>query len=481
MTEEPEESSDLLATYKKDGTQLTITQNNLNGKSNNVENTSSEPPDGGFRAYLVLIGSFLTNGLLFGVINSFGVIYVDLEKILVTEGVHNAGTRASLVGSLAMGTTFFLSPLSGTLTGFLGLRMTAVLGGSLATAGLLLSSFVYKNVDALCFTYGILYGMGASLAYTPSLAILGHYFKKYLGLVNGIVCIGSSVFTVIMPALIQHMNHQYGLEWMFRVLTVFTFGIALCGLLFKPIALTKIEKPLSEDRCFKTIVKKILTVEIWLNKKYRYWALSMPVALFGYFVPYIHMKAHIGEVFKNSDSNLPIQCLAVTSGVGRLLFGYLADKKWVNNIFLQQLSFYIIGTMTIILPFIGSFPLFVVAVLVMGLFDGAFIALIGPIAISLCGSQYAAQAIGCMLGMAAPPLSFGPPFAAYLHSVYNSYTIPFVLAGISPIVGATLMFIIRFQKTPKPSHPAANGRSASARNGDIERNLTLRESDPAPL
>lgn len=94
MTEEPEESSDLLATYKKDGTQLTITQNNLNGKSNNVENTSSEPPDGGFRAYLVLIGSFLTNGLLFGVINSFGVIYVDLEKILVTEGVHNAGTRA---------------------------------------------------------------------------------------------------------------------------------------------------------------------------------------------------------------------------------------------------------------------------------------------------------------------------------------------------------------------------------------------------
>ena len=40
-----------------------------------------------------------------------------------------------------------------------------------------------------------MFGLGAALAYTPTLAILGHYFKRYLGLVSGVVTAGSSVFT----------------------------------------------------------------------------------------------------------------------------------------------------------------------------------------------------------------------------------------------------------------------------------------------
>ena len=44
----------------------------------------------------------------------------------------------------------------------------------------------------------IFHSSGASLAYNPSLSILGHYFRKHLGLVNGIVTAGSSVFTIIL-------------------------------------------------------------------------------------------------------------------------------------------------------------------------------------------------------------------------------------------------------------------------------------------
>lgn len=352
---------------------------------------------------------------------------------------------AALVGALTMGTTFLLSPLSGVLTGLLGLRCTAVLGGTIAFFGLLISSFLVDYVDVLCFTYGVMYGLGASLAYTPSLAILGHYFKRHLGFVNGVVTIGSSIFTVIMPPLMEYMIQNYGLPGMFRFLSVITVGVALCGLLFKPISVVVVEKPPREEG-FKGLVKTIINVQIWKNKKYRLWALSMPVALFGYFVPYVHIKKFIELNFTNVQNNLPLQCIAVTSGVGRLVFGILADKKWVNRIFLQQISFYVIGTLTIILPFVKSFPLLVVVSLCMGIFDGAFIALIGPIAIQFCGSANAAQSIGCMLGLAAFPLSLGPPIAGLIYSWYQTYTLSFVLAGVSPIVGATLMFAIRFQK-----------------------------------
>lgn len=60
-------------------------------------------------------------------------------------------------------------------------------------------------------TYGLLFGLGASLAYTPSLVILGHYFSKYLGLVNGFVTAGSSIFTMVMPFLIDHLLVNLGL------------------------------------------------------------------------------------------------------------------------------------------------------------------------------------------------------------------------------------------------------------------------------
>jgi len=67
-------------------------------------------------------------------------------------------------------------------------------------------------VEVLYITYGLLYGIGASLAYTPSLAILGHYFKNYLGLVNGIVTSGSSFFTMIIPYFVDYLLVNCGLD-----------------------------------------------------------------------------------------------------------------------------------------------------------------------------------------------------------------------------------------------------------------------------
>lgn len=64
-----------------------------NGQVLNGE-TSREPPDGGFRAYMIIVASFLTNGLIFGVINSYSVIYTVLQKRLENENVPNSESRA---------------------------------------------------------------------------------------------------------------------------------------------------------------------------------------------------------------------------------------------------------------------------------------------------------------------------------------------------------------------------------------------------
>ena len=117
-----------------------------------------------------------------------------------------------MIGSLTIGTTFFLSFLVGILSDKIGLRLTSVIGAVLATLGMGLSALFFNHISVLYLTYGLMFGSGASLVYTPSLTILGHYFKRRLGVVNGIVTAGSSVFTIGLSFMNQYILETHGVS-----------------------------------------------------------------------------------------------------------------------------------------------------------------------------------------------------------------------------------------------------------------------------
>lgn len=159
--------------------------------------------------------------------------------------------------------------------------------------------YVSFQVEGLYFTYGLLFGIGASLAYTPSLVILGHYFKRYLGIVNGFVTAGSSVFTIAMPYILDAILTKLGFTqclWFMALLMALIMG---CALLFKPLvpraesySRMSVKKCSKERTGFRGFLRQIINVDIWKNKKYVIWAVAIPSALFGYFVPYVHIVSN---------------------------------------------------------------------------------------------------------------------------------------------------------------------------------------------
>ncbi|KAE8751492.1 hypothetical protein FOCC_FOCC001739, partial [Frankliniella occidentalis] len=179
---------------------------------------ASCPPDGGARAWMVLAASFLCNGLLFGIINTYGVIYVYLLMDLEKAKVPDAASKA----------------------------------------------------------------LGASLTYTPSLVVLGHYFKRYLGVANGLVAAGSSVFSVLLPYPLEWLLKRFGFSGSLLLLSAMLSLIIGCSFLFKPLA-APAAAPARSARA------ELFNVDIWRRRKYVIWALAIPTALFGYFVPYVHM------------------------------------------------------------------------------------------------------------------------------------------------------------------------------------------------
>lgn len=417
------------------------------------------PMDHLWWGWVVCFTSFWTNGTIFGIINTYGTVLIELDKKFAKH--ENKSFLIPLVGSLCVGMTFLLSPIAAILTDCYGIRRVAFIGSILAALGMLLSSFV-ERLELLYLTYGIMMGTGASLTYTPSLVILGHYFHRYMGLVNGIVTFGSSVFTIVLPLLLDLLFRSVGLKTTFQILTVLMGTLPICALTFKPRLPIKrrAQPPLRRDsesgttytRSFKSkclwCLSLIINLENWRNKRYVIWALTIPAALFGYFVPYVHLVKYVNKTLPTENGNILVTCMGATSGVGRLVFGKLADFPWVNRIFLQQISFFCIGVLTMLVPVAGCFPVLICMCLALGLFDGCFISLLGPIAFDITGPQGASQAIGFLLGLCSIPLTIGPPVAGWLESLLDSYTVPFVCAGIPPVVGAAIMFWINRVKVP---------------------------------
>ena len=52
-----------------------------------------QQPDGGCWAWLVLLGCFLVNGIIFGIINTFGILFVQLKEDMERTGVEDAASK----------------------------------------------------------------------------------------------------------------------------------------------------------------------------------------------------------------------------------------------------------------------------------------------------------------------------------------------------------------------------------------------------
>ena len=134
---------------------------------------------------------------------------------------------------------------------------------------------------------------------------------------------------------------------------------------------------------------------------------------------------HIEDTFPSEDGSWLILCLSITSGVSRIIFGKLADFECVSRIKMQQLAFAILGISTLCIPFSASFGGLIGISLVMGVCDGIFVCLLGPIAFDIVGPGAASQAIGFLLGTFSIPFTVGPPVAGTVHYSYNAISLLF--------------------------------------------------------
>ncbi|XP_037637122.1 monocarboxylate transporter 8 [Sebastes umbrosus] len=461
------------------------------------------PPEGGY-GWLVVFAATWCNGSIFGIQNSFGILHLMLVKEHADPNDKTSQFKVAWVGALAMGMIFFCSPVVSMFTDRFGCRKTAVSGAAVAFIGLLSTSFA-NSLGLRYFTYGILFGCGSSFAFQPSLVILGHYFRQRLGLANGVVTAGASLFSMGLPVFLNKVVEPLGLSRTFQILSIFMLVQALLALLFKPLLPPGAgmgppgmgpgpAKPQTQpgataqggSRWSRILagVKKYFNLRVFHIVTYRVWAFGVATAVLGYFVPYVHLMNFVKEQFKGTEKEwVLLVCIGASSGVGRLAFGKIGDLiTGLQKIYMQVVSFIALGLMSILIPQCSVFEALVVVCVFLGLCDGCFLTMMAPIAFELVGPMQASQAIGYLLGLMSLPMTAGPPIAGLLRDYFGNYTVAFSLAGVPPMVGGVVLFFVplihrRLQAAASPEETSTTahmlpttppaGEPKSCSNGDI--------------
>lgn len=406
---------------------------------------------------IVFIGCFVQFFVL-GTMNNIGSILIKWE-----HEFQASTSSTAFIGSLNYGLMFILGPIVTKLCEVLGGKWVTCIGALLSAFGIFITSFV-TNIWFAYFTYGVMFGIGGSMCYFPSIIVLPQFFSKKLSIVNGIVSAGSGTGTMVMSKFLPFLYEKYGWRNSFMMISVFMVLVSMVSLLYKE---KKVPKLTCKRMKFKYVNdeadKPFFDFSVLKNVGYCLFVSSCCLFMLGYFVPFVHLvNFSMMNNVEYSQASLLVGFMSISSVCGRLIFGYFADSPRINRLLVFQLALLMIGLANVFVMMAKSLTFFIIYAVWFGFFEGCYVCLCAVIVGDVVGIDLAGSGIGILFGLKATPLMIGPPFAGYIKDVSNSFHIPFLISGILSGLASILMFLVAFTvpSTVKASYRCSKTRKS---------------------
>lgn len=358
----------------------------------------------------------------------------------------NGGPAPEVMMTYAISLVCFslASIASGRLQLHKGPRVTALIGATLYTSGILLSSLV-KTPQMLYLTYGILGGSGVGFIYVCPLSTLVKWFPNHKGGITGLATGAFAGGAIIFKEVISKLLAADSYTPEIISATFLTLGIIYGLMTF--IGASLLDNPDHWEHTSKVSSGGIEMGTRQMLKSGNYYKLvfSDLLALMpGLLI--IGLAKDIGRDYIGLDYAAAagvVSIIAIFNACGRLAAGRLADKLGALNIYRFMYLLTIIALA--ILSFVPlNYPLFLIVVVVVGVGYGSFLSLVPTITGQLFGAKkfssnysFVFQAYGA---------------AAMLGIVIKSkvtYNQAFTIAMSTAIAGLILASTIKHQKVKK--------------------------------
>lgn len=446
MTVASEKKTDCLETSQREISPAQST-NDENYKHNSLETETEEDekldtasvaavkleatiPDGGFRAWLVVVGSFCAIVATFGVSNATGTI----QQYLSANMLKNMSD--SDVGWIFSIWLFFMY-LGGVQTGPIfdayGLRPLLIPGCIGWVASIFILS-VCKQYYQFILGFSILGGISTSMIFNPSVTVLGHWFMKKRALATGLATTGGAVGGIFMPLMLERLFPRIGYGWSIRVLAFIELGLCL-------IACFTLESRHSRRKVdwheALIDVKSLLIPEFGLccfGVFLLEWAVFVPII---YMVTYAHAQG-----LTLAYSNAILAYLNVGSVLGRAIPGYIADRCGGFNVTIVTSAVTGILCLALWIPGGSSKAGLTAFAVLFGFWSGSTISLTPVCVAAVSETKDYGKRYGTAYSIASIAALTGLPIAGALTA--NNYLGMKLFAGIVYLAGTAALALSRW-------------------------------------
>ncbi|KAH8806768.1 major facilitator superfamily domain-containing protein [Flagelloscypha sp. PMI_526] len=391
---------------------------------------TSEYPDGGLQAWLVVLGGFMCNFVAFGYVSSYGVFQAYYTEHLLPN---ESPSALAWIGSIQAFMLFFPAFFGGALFDIGWFKIPLLISCS----ALVLFTFLVGQCTKywhflLC--QGIASGFAGGMMFSPIMTVLGHWWLKRRGLAYGVIALGSSFGGVSIPILVRRLIPRVGFPWTMRIL-----GFLFLALLTILNLTMKRRLPANPGQGFKTAWDHRLFTQ---NLVLSLYVLAGFFAFLGFYVVIIFID--IAAVSHGVDANFSFYLVSILNGVsavGRLSAGRISDVVGSGNTVIPSLI--ASAAVTYGFPFAKDRTGFILIAIFYGLASGAYIA---TFIVPIYGFGEMKD-LGKRMGMAMTLGSFaalaGPPIAGALVKSHG-YSAAGYFGGTCMIVGLALIITVRF-------------------------------------
>ena len=387
------------------------------------EDQAFVPPDGGWLAWSQVLATLLTCTISWGLPSAFGVYQIYYRDTLKLPQ-----SQASWIGSVQFLLTYGICTFSGRLADAGYIRSTMAAGAFLVVLGTFMTSLGSKYWHFF-LAQGVCVGVGLGVMFMPPLSVTSSYFRKNRTMALTSAATGTSLGSVVFPAIIQYSIPRVGFGWAVRITGfVALFCMMTAIILIRPQLPPRKSGPIVEWAAFKEVSYALYAIGAFLL----YWAL--------FFVAfYINSFARNVIGISTVDS---VQLLLILNSVSipaRPLAGYLANRHvGVMNTYIVATIFFGIVQLAWIAVHnrAGMYVIAVFLGLGNGVCQGLFLG-------SLASLTKDVTKMGTRIGMVHTIVAFatlaGPPMAgAIIDSSGGRYTNAQIWAGTLILVAAGL-------------------------------------------
>uniref|UniRef100_UPI00398F6014 monocarboxylate transporter 13-like n=1 Tax=Pristiophorus japonicus TaxID=55135 RepID=UPI00398F6014 len=345
----------------------------------------SEPPDGGW-GWVVVLAGFLKNCLVFGIIRSLGVFFIQFIQYY-----EESSSRISWITSISVATQQF------------------------ATAQQRPQGEHLLHCPLFCSP-----GFGWALVFAPTMATIARYFKRRRALATGLAFTGVGVASFFFSPLFQLLIDEYGWRGALQILSAMMLNLCVCAALLRPIMLREdlliaLGGHPNDGRkgaeCWGKVTSAF-DLTLFLHRGFMVYTFAVTLMTMGYFVPYVHLVAH-GKNLGLSDYEAAflLSVTAISDIVARLFSGWVADLKLIRAIHMLFLWSVLTGLSLLLIPLGQTYA----SLMGLGLFYGFCSGALPPLFFStlpaIVGIGRILNATGLFLMCLSIGALFGPPLS----------------------------------------------------------------------